>query len=159
MQSRLPGDIGATRNMEVGKGGRQGWMARDDVMLVFHISVLDAHSGRTRDGKTLEVETLRVARARECRDMYRALTAETGNRISMLHTLKKYILGHTCSTSRDLGYLITQELDFSTKNFDPSMMNQLRKRVKLAFFQFILNCCEPKRRNGNCEDGRKLCVR
>ncbi|XP_063981530.1 IQ and ubiquitin-like domain-containing protein [Diachasmimorpha longicaudata] len=114
---------------------------------------------RTRDGKTLEVETLRVARARECRDMYRALTEETANRVSMLYTLKKYILGHTCQSSRDLEYLITQELDFSSKKFDSELMGQLRKRVKLAFFKFTLDCCEPRRPCISPEDLRKYCIR
>nr|XP_011298591.1 PREDICTED: IQ and ubiquitin-like domain-containing protein [Fopius arisanus] len=114
---------------------------------------------KTRDGKTLEVETLRVARARECRDMYRALTKEKGDRISILSTLKKYILGHTCQSSRDLQYLIMQELDFSAKKFDPRVMDQLRRRVKLAFYKFILNCCEPREAKITSEDVKKYCVR
>ncbi|XP_015127387.1 IQ and ubiquitin-like domain-containing protein [Diachasma alloeum] len=38
-------------------------------------------------------------------------------------------------------------------------MVQLRKRVKLAFFKFTLDCCEPRRRNITSEDMRKFCIR
>lgn len=107
----------------------------------------------------MEVETLRVSRARECRTLYNALIVKINkNRLDTLKCLKKFILGHTCEKSHELESLIDQEINLlSIRNIPDEMMKQLRNRLKFAFFQFSLNCCEPS--SSKIQETTKFCIR
>ncbi|XP_034948938.1 uncharacterized protein [Chelonus insularis] len=116
---------------------------------------------RTRDGKVMEVETQRVARARECRSLYYALTQENVGRIDTLKSIKEYIQNHTCKAARDLEYVLDQELDFTLKNLNPRITNQLKNRVKIEFLRFSSLYCQAasSRHYSEIENYKAYCKR
>lgn len=107
-----------------------------------------------------------MARARKCRSLYLALiqvddTTGTGSaagdstrtsvgnsvaarRIDTLENIKKLIYGHTCQSARELEYLVDQEIEFTRRNFDYSVMSQLKNRIKLAFLKFTTLYCQEE---------------
>ena len=100
------------------------------------------------EGKRIFVETLRVQRARECRDFYRSL--ETANftsrsdRIETLIKLRRYTIGHTCDFAINVISLIDQERELLLHVVDSKALDALRNRLKLALLRLSLSFCEPR---------------
>ncbi|XP_074105859.1 IQ motif and ubiquitin-like domain-containing protein [Cotesia typhae] len=65
-------------------------------------------------------------------------------RIDTLENIKKLIYGHTCQPARELEYLVDQEIEFTRRNFDYSVMSQLKNRIKLAFLKFTTLYCQEE---------------
>jgi len=89
-------------------------------------------------GWPILVDTLRVQRARQHRDVYASLANEdlsVQERIDLLRGLKHVAGMHTCSHSHELVYLIDQELDLLSCRVDASKLNWLRNRLKLSFLK------------------------
>lgn len=93
-------------------------------------------------GRPILVDTLRVQRARQHRNVYASLSNENlsiRERIDLLHDLKHIADMHTCSQSHELIYLIDQELDLLTCHVNTSKLNWLRNRLKLSFLRLARN--------------------
>ena len=92
------------------------------------------------DGKVIYVQTLQVQKAKEYRELYESLAkaedpSSIDTRTDLLVALKRIIKEHSCQVSRDLEYLIDQELDLLSLHVDVQMLDQLRNRLKLAFLR------------------------
>lgn len=88
------------------------------------------------------VDTLRVQRARQHRNVYALLANENlsvSERIDLLRDLKRLTGMHTCKQSHELVYLINQELDLLSCRVDTSRLNWLRNRLKLSFLKLARN--------------------
>ncbi|KAL6447585.1 hypothetical protein ACFW04_000051 [Cataglyphis niger] len=88
------------------------------------------------------VDTLRVQRARQHRNVYASLANENlsvSERIDLLRDLKRVTGMHTCKQSHELVYLINQELDLLACRVDTSKLNWLRNRLKLSFLKLARN--------------------
>lgn len=93
-------------------------------------------------GRTILMDTLRVQRARQHRNIYASLANENvsiSERIDLLHDLKHIADMHTCSQSNELVYLVNQELDLLMCRVDTSKLNWLRNRLKLSFLKLARN--------------------
>lgn len=93
-------------------------------------------------GRPILVDTLRVQRARQHRNVYALLANKNLSileRIDLLHDLKHIADMHTCSQSHELVYLVDQELDLLTCRVDTSRLNWLRNRLKLSFLKLARN--------------------
>ncbi|KAL0117267.1 hypothetical protein PUN28_010248 [Cardiocondyla obscurior] len=89
-------------------------------------------------GRPVLVDTLRVQRARQYRNVYASLSNEslpTAERLNLLRNLKEIADTHTCSHSREIVYLVDQELDLLTCRVNTSRLNWLRNRLKLSFLR------------------------
>ena len=94
------------------------------------------------DGRVIYVQTLQVQQAKEYRELYEALVkaeapSSIETRIDLLLALKRIAKEHSCQVSRDLEYLIDQELDLLSLHVDVQMLDQLRNRLKLAFLRLV----------------------
>ncbi|XP_071629952.1 IQ motif and ubiquitin-like domain-containing protein [Temnothorax longispinosus] len=93
-------------------------------------------------GRPILVDTLRIQRARQHKNVYASLSNENlsiPERIDLLHDLKYIADMHTCSQSHELVYLIDQELDLLMCRVDTSRLNWLRNRLKLSFLRLARN--------------------
>lgn len=93
-------------------------------------------------GRPILVDTLRVQRARQHRNVYVSLSNENlsiRERVDLLHDLKYIADMHTCSQSHELIYLIDQELDLLMRHVNTSKLNWLRNRLKLSFLRLARN--------------------
>lgn len=93
-------------------------------------------------GRPILMDTLRVQRARQHRNVYASLANENlsiPERINLLHDVKHIADMHTCSQSNELVYLVNQELDLLTCHVDTSKLNWLRNRLKLNFLKLTRN--------------------
>lgn len=93
-------------------------------------------------GRPILVDTLRVQRACQHRNIYASLSNENlsiPDRVDLLHDLKHIAGMHTCSQSYELVYLVDQELDLLTCRVDTSRLNWLRNRLKLSFLKLARN--------------------
>lgn len=96
-------------------------------------------------GQSILVDTLRVQRARQHRNMYTLLANENlsvSERIDLLRDLKRVTSMHTCNQSHELVYLINQELDLLACRVDTSRLNWLRNRLKLSFLKLARNALQ-----------------
>ncbi|XP_029164963.1 IQ and ubiquitin-like domain-containing protein [Nylanderia fulva] len=96
-------------------------------------------------GQSILVDTLRVQRARQHRNVYTSLANENLSvleRIDLLRDLKRVIDMHTCDQSQELIYLIDQELDLLECRVDTSRLNWLRNRLKLSFLKLARNALQ-----------------
>ncbi|CAD6201448.1 GSCOCG00000248001-RA-CDS, partial [Cotesia congregata] len=158
-------EIELLRSIELSKSKvREELKERRNLEFLDKLAMLECW--RTRDGKLIKVETQRVARARKCRSLYLTLMqvddttgfgsaagdstgTSVGNsvaagRIDTLENIKKLIYGHTCQPARELEYLVDQEIEFTRRNFDYSVMSQLKNRIKLAFLKFTTLYCQEE---------------
>ncbi|KAL6264440.1 hypothetical protein P5V15_004549 [Pogonomyrmex californicus] len=88
------------------------------------------------------VDTLRVQRARQHRNVYASLANENltvPERVDLLHNLKHIVGMHTCNQSYELVYLIDQELDLLMCHVERSKLNWLRNRLKLSYLKLARN--------------------
>ena len=93
-------------------------------------------------GRPILVDTLRVQRARQHRNVYALLANENlsiPERVDLLHDVKHIADMHTCSQSHELIYLVNQELDLLTCHVNTSKLNWLRNRLKLSFLKLARN--------------------
>lgn len=93
-------------------------------------------------GRPILVDTLRVQRARQHRNMYTSLANENlsvPERIDLLRGLKRVVAMHTCSQSLELVYLVDQELALLACRVDTARLNWLRNRLKLSFLKLARN--------------------
>lgn len=93
-------------------------------------------------GRPILVDTLRVQRARQHRNVYALLSNENlsiRERIDLLHDLKHIADMHTCNQSHELIYLVDQELDLLMCHVNTSKLNWLRNRLKLSFLRLTRN--------------------
>ncbi|KAG5344286.1 IQUB protein, partial [Acromyrmex heyeri] len=93
-------------------------------------------------GRPILVDTLRVQRARQHRNVYALLANENlsiPERVDLLHDVKQIADMHTCSQSHELVYLVNQELDLLTCHVNTSRLNWLRNRLKLSFLKLARN--------------------
>lgn len=91
------------------------------------------------------MDTLRVQRARQYRDMYTSLADEdlpVLERINLLHNLKRIADMHTCDQSQELVYLIDQELNLLMCDIDTSRLIWLRNRLRLSFLKLARNALQ-----------------
>ncbi|XP_072743924.1 IQ motif and ubiquitin-like domain-containing protein [Anoplolepis gracilipes] len=96
-------------------------------------------------GQPILVDTLRVQRARQHRNVYTSLANENlsvSERIDLLRDLKRVTGMHTCNQSHELVYLINQELDLLACRVDTSRLNWLRNRLKLSFLKLARNALQ-----------------
>ncbi|XP_011872468.1 PREDICTED: IQ and ubiquitin-like domain-containing protein [Vollenhovia emeryi] len=96
-------------------------------------------------GRPILVDTLRVQRARQHRNVYASLSNENlsiPERVDLLHDLKHIADMHTCSQSNELVYLVDQELDLLMRRVDTSRLNWLRNRLKLSFLRLVRNALQ-----------------
>ncbi|XP_012232555.2 IQ motif and ubiquitin-like domain-containing protein [Linepithema humile] len=96
-------------------------------------------------GRPILVDTLRVQRARQHRDVYASLANENLSvleRVDLLRGLKRIASMHTCSQSHELVYLVDQELDLLMCRVDTSRLNWLRNRLKLSFLKLARNALQ-----------------
>ncbi|EFN75017.1 IQ and ubiquitin-like domain-containing protein [Camponotus floridanus] len=96
-------------------------------------------------GQSILVDTLRVQRARQHRNMYTSLANENlsvSERIDLLRDLKRVTSLHICNQSHELVYLINQELDLLACRVDTSRLNWLRNRLKLSFLKLARNALQ-----------------
>ncbi|XP_032668149.1 IQ and ubiquitin-like domain-containing protein [Odontomachus brunneus] len=96
-------------------------------------------------GRPILVDTLRVQRARQHRNMYASLANENlsvSERVDLLHGLKRVAGMHTCSQSLELVYLVDQELALLTCRVDATRLNWLRNRLKLSFLKLARNALQ-----------------
>lgn len=96
-------------------------------------------------GRPILVDTLRVQRARQHRDVYASLANENLSvfeRVDLLRGLKRIAGMHTCSQSHELAYLVDQELDLLMCRVDTSRLNWLRNRLKLSFLKLARNALQ-----------------
>lgn len=112
------------------------------------------------DGRVIYVQTLQVQKAKEYREVYESLVkaeapTSIDTRIDLLVALKRIAKEHSCQVSRDLEYLIDQELDLLSLHVDVQMLDQLRNRLKLTFLRLVrrsLHLVEyPDTRNGKSQ--------
>lgn len=115
---------------------------------------------KSSDGRVIYVQTLQVQKTKEYRELYESLVkAEAATsidtRIDLLVALKRIAKEHSCQVSRDLEYLIDQELDLLSLHVDVQMLDQLRNRLKLTFLRLVqrsLHLFEyPDTRNGKSQ--------
>ncbi|KAG7201471.1 hypothetical protein KM043_004231 [Ampulex compressa] len=100
---------------------------------------------RDSRGKPITVDTLKVQRAREHRNLYLKLSREdlqVGERIELLYEVKRLCSMHTCRHAADLTYLVDQEVDLLTRDVDPRRLNWLRNRLKLTFLRLAKDSLE-----------------
>jgi len=93
-------------------------------------------------GRPILVDTLRVQRARQHRNVYASLANENlsiPERVDLLHDVKHIADMHTCDQSHELIYLVDQELDLLTCHVNMSRLNWLRNRLKLSFLKLARN--------------------
>lgn len=100
------------------------------------------------DGRVIYVQTLQVQQAKEYRELYESLVkaeapSSIETRIDLLLALKRITKEHSCQVSRDLEYLIDQELDLLSLNVDVQMLDQLRNRLNLAFLRLVQSSFHP----------------
>lgn len=92
-----------------------------------------------RQGRPILVDTLRVQRARQHRNVYTSLANEdltVPERVDLLRDLKLIAGMHTCTQSHELVYLVDQELHLLTcPGVDTSRLDWLRNRVRLSFLK------------------------
>ncbi|XP_070167525.1 IQ motif and ubiquitin-like domain-containing protein [Polyergus mexicanus] len=96
-------------------------------------------------GQPILVDTLRVQRARQHRNVYTSLANENlsvSERIDLLCDLKRVTGMHTCNQSHELVYLINQELDLLACRVDTRRLNWLRNRLKLSFLKLARNALQ-----------------
>lgn len=96
-------------------------------------------------GQPILVDTLRVQRARQHRNVYTSLANENlsvSERIDLLRDLKRVTDMHTCNQSHELVYLIDQELDLLACRVDTNRLNWLRNRLKLSFLKLARNALQ-----------------
>ncbi|XP_014487997.1 PREDICTED: IQ and ubiquitin-like domain-containing protein [Dinoponera quadriceps] len=96
-------------------------------------------------GRPILVDTLRVQRARQHRNMYASLANENlsvPERVDLLRGLKRFVGMHTCSQSLELVYLVDQELALLTCRVDTGRLNWLRNRLKLSFLKLARNALQ-----------------
>ncbi|KAM0733471.1 IQ motif and ubiquitin-like domain-containing protein [Formica fusca] len=96
-------------------------------------------------GQPILVDTLRVQRALQHRNVYASLANENlsvSERIDLLRDLKRITGMHTCNQSHELVYLINQELDLLACRVDTSRLNWLRNRLKLSFLKLARNALQ-----------------
>lgn len=96
-------------------------------------------------GRPILVDTMRIQRARQHRNVYASLSNENlsiPERIDLLYDLKHIADMHTCSQSHELVYLVNQELDFLMCRVDTSRLNWLRNRLKLSFLRLARNALQ-----------------
>lgn len=96
-------------------------------------------------GRPILVDTLRVQRARQHRNMYASLANENlsvSERLDLLRGLKRVVGMHTCSQSLELVYLVDQELALLTCRVDTTRLNWLRNRLKLSFLKLARNALQ-----------------
>ncbi|XP_029035734.2 IQ and ubiquitin-like domain-containing protein isoform X2 [Osmia bicornis bicornis] len=101
-------------------------------------------------GQTILVDTPAVQRARYFRNTFDELSNEDisiEERIKTLSRLRNDIDPHTCRTSDELLRLIDQEITLLTLKVDPSKLNWLRGRLRLAFFELARNSLINEFRN------------
>ncbi|XP_011706279.1 PREDICTED: IQ and ubiquitin-like domain-containing protein [Wasmannia auropunctata] len=99
-------------------------------------------------GRPILVDTLRVQRARQYRNIYASLANENmsiSERIDLLHDVKYIADIHTCNQSQELVYLVDQELDLLTCQVNTSRLNWLRNRLKLSFLKLARNTLQGER--------------
>lgn len=93
-------------------------------------------------GRSILVDTVRVQRARQHRNVYASLANEElsiSERIDLLRGLRRVAGMHTCSQSHELVYLVDQELALLACRVDPGRLNWLRNRLKLSFLKMARN--------------------
>ncbi|XP_034172631.2 IQ motif and ubiquitin-like domain-containing protein isoform X1 [Osmia lignaria lignaria] len=107
-------------------------------------------------GQTILVDTPAVQRARYFRNTFDELSKEyvsIEERIKTLSRLRNDIELHTCRTSDELLRLIDQEITLLTLKVDPSKLNWLRGRLRLAFFELARNSLINEFRNRSIRGG------
>ncbi|EFN80349.1 IQ and ubiquitin-like domain-containing protein [Harpegnathos saltator] len=96
-------------------------------------------------GRAVLVDTLRVQRARQHRNVYASLANENlsvPERLDLLCGLRRVAGMHTCSQSLELAYLVDQELALLTRRVDTGRLNWLRNRLKLSFLKLARNALQ-----------------
>lgn len=89
--------------------------------------------------KPVEMVTLRIQKARECKSIYDELmrkdrTAE--NRIELSILLKDSLSGHRCTLADNLVRLMDQEIDLLSHGVENCWLDNLRKRISsMRFFK------------------------
>ncbi|XP_043279290.1 IQ and ubiquitin-like domain-containing protein [Venturia canescens] len=103
-------------------------------------------------GRKILVETLRVQRARECRDFYRSLFVEAisaEDRLERLKKLREYAAEHTCEYARDLISSVDQEIELFGMSHDEKLMNSLKNRSRQALLRLTINSCSLGQKLGD----------
>ena len=92
------------------------------------------------DGTVQSIETPNIVRARELRDLYKALTlnkATIDERLQILLHVKYTVKEFDCKLSREIVELIDREGDLISRGRDGANLDGLRKRIAHHFLTFV----------------------
>ncbi|XP_018602637.1 IQ and ubiquitin-like domain-containing protein [Scleropages formosus] len=92
------------------------------------------------DGKVTLMDTQHTIRARELKELYSSVTAQSVSheeRLRALLSLRNIVKNHDCKLTREIVELIDREMDLLSRSVREANLGGLRTRIATLFLQYI----------------------